>query len=1485
MKRHLTILLAGILACLHLTSFGQSCTGNLFINSGFESNLTSWNNLGTASIVTDAHNGTKSLKVCGNNGDSRVIQAFPVSPGQSLNLSFWAKKTGASGFVRVKTLTANYQPTTLFAINVSSATWQAHNASILIPAGAAFLEIGAEISNAAPTECAFFDDFCLTGGSIPNCNIAGTAVASACNNNGTPNNPADDIFNMTVTVSGVTGGWTGTLFNGQVNIVGNGTQPASFEFLVSAIQPYLINGVLGIELRSDADPNCYTNIFMTPPTPCTIAPADQGCFFEKLYTTTTGLAQGRAVFPKENANGTFSVKLVDWLPGNTYSLRNMVVDAAGEIQTPLAGGAIPTNSFSVFDNGYLTFNGSTGNQFTIRRYDLAGVQQWEKTYTLTGVNTLQGGLGMAKVSDGFIFSGIVNKPGLPTNEFYPFFLKTNDLGVQVWQKVWNTTTPQPGTVRLLDEAVGGGYYFDIPLTIGISSMFTKVDANGNKVWEYGLGSSPSFSLNGASDSPDGLSVYVAMSGSTQAPQSSSVLFVQFYRFDANGNLIWNNLLSSGTVGLNYANASVLATDDGAVIAFGSNLNGSDRQFHYRKLDLSGNQVWAKTKANRDARIVQKTSDGGLLFAGTDFGSPQIPYLLKTTANGNETPVCQASALLPDLTLTDLQVPATVVAGSSFTANIIVRNIGTAASVPTGLLFYLGSQNPATIGVPAIPAGGQLSYSPTIQTSPNYTGPASLQAKIDQLGNVNIESNENNNEIGAAFNITSGGGGGTGQIDLSLALQQLTASPAQWSNYSVKLTISNAGPQTATGVKVKFAKPTGVVYVGGNQFTASQGTFNPNGDEVWTVGSIPANGSATLTVNYFLLNATAPVAYAQVTAANETDSDSQPNNGTPPTPVQDDEASTAGGTTPTLPDITLSTVVFPPGGSVAAGAAYSINFLPSNLGGAIPASQLPVTGRFYLSLDNVLSASDVLVGTSSNVPITTTQQSISGTVPASTPAGQYYAIVQLDPNNTVAESNENNNVAASGLTVTVTGGSAFSCPGNLIVNGGFESQPVGWLGAELVSSDPAGAHSGTGYGRKCATAANASLNVMSQLLQVQGGNTYLLTAFVKKGSSSATGFMRVNYFNASNTQLGSSTDAVASGTAWQQLSLTLAPPVGTTQADVQFVAGPPSSGLCFMVDDVCLVLTSTGTQPDLTLADLQIPTASVVAGAILSYNFDASNAGTAAVPGNFTIKSYISTDQTLSSNDVQDGNINTGNYAAGFSVQNVPGASTIPASLAAGQYYLIVKIDGDNAIAESNENNNTVVKPFTVTASGGGGTPDCNAITITPGVGKITIAGFSAPHVLIKVFKPNWTVAYECLDGQCATPTVVTGLGTGSHFVEVKLMNATWGEICKKTQTVGVTNIAQQDDDRMRLSFDKFYPNPTAYQTTMELYSPVAQQATLDFYDRTGRLVHTQKVELDKGQNLIEQLVFDWKSGTYNVVARGEKTGLPAYGRFLKVWEE
>ncbi len=136
-----------------------------------------------------------------------------------------------------------------------------------------------------------------------------------------------------------------------------------------------------------------------------------------------------------------------------------------------------------------------------------------------------------------------------------------------------------------------------------------------------------------------------------------------------------------------------------------------------------------------------------------------------------------------------------------------------------------------------------------------------------------------------------------------------------------------------------------------------------------------------------------------------------------------------------------------------------------------------------------------------------------------------------------------------------------------------------------------------------------------------------------------------------------------------------------------------------VEDYAVEITE-GNQlnlPDLTLANLNIQPPSVLQGQVLNYLIDIKNIGTGNATGNFTVKAYISTDNVLSADDAQNGVIPTGNFAAGFSVSQVPGASNIPTTLPVGQYFLILKVDADNQITESNENNNTVISatPFTV----------------------------------------------------------------------------------------------------------------------------------------------------------------------------------------------
>jgi hypothetical protein len=94
---------------------------------------------------------------------------------------------------------------------------------------------------------------------------------------------------------------------------------------------------------------------------------------------------------------------------------------------------------------------------------------------------------------------------------------------------------------------------------------------------------------------------------------------------------------------------------------------------------------------------------------------------------------------------------------------------------------------------------------------------------------------------------------------------------------------------------------------------------------------------------------------------------------------------------------------------------------------------------------------------------------------------------------------------------------------------------------------------------------------------------------------------------------------------------------------------------------------------------------------------------------------------------------------------------------------------------------------------------------------------------------------------------------------------------------------QKSNSRQCMALDKIYPNPAMYFVTLENFSKDNQEAVLDFYNQQGQAVQRMEVDLAAGRNEIEVFVGDWRTGTYNVIGRGD--GHPAYGRFLKVWEE
>jgi len=114
-------------------------------------------------------------------------------------------------------------------------------------------------------------------------------------------------------------------------------------------------------------------------------------------------------------------------------------------------------------------------------------------------------------------------------------------------------------------------------------------------------------------------------------------------------------------------------------------------------------------------------------------------------------------------------------------------------------------------------------------------------------------------------------------DLSLTKNVSNPSPNNGATISYTLSVTNASgsPQTATGVTVDDVLPAGFTFASASGF----GSYN-SGTGVWTVGSIPAGTTRTLTITG-TVNATSGatiVNSAEVSASSVVDSDSTPNNG-------------------------------------------------------------------------------------------------------------------------------------------------------------------------------------------------------------------------------------------------------------------------------------------------------------------------------------------------------------------------------------------------------------------------------------------------------------------------------------------------------------------------------------------------------------------------------------------------------------------------------
>ena len=132
-------------------------------------------------------------------------------------------------------------------------------------------------------------------------------------------------------------------------------------------------------------------------------------------------------------------------------------------------------------------------------------------------------------------------------------------------------------------------------------------------------------------------------------------------------------------------------------------------------------------------------------------------------------------------------------------------------------------------------------------------------------------------------------------DLDLTLTADTEGLPLWGYVKFTLTITNRGISKATGIRTQWLPPYKRVpngpepfaNVGGGAYS-SKGVYN-SWTGLWSIDELGAGESATVNVHLFVLQNTVNVSQsAQVTACNESDLDSSPNNMTA-TSTEDDEA--------------------------------------------------------------------------------------------------------------------------------------------------------------------------------------------------------------------------------------------------------------------------------------------------------------------------------------------------------------------------------------------------------------------------------------------------------------------------------------------------------------------------------------------------------------------------------------------------------------------
>ena len=369
--------------------------------------------------------------------------------------------------------------------------------------------------------------------------------------------------------------------------------------------------------------------------------------------------------------------------------------------------------------------------------------------------------------------------------------------------------------------------------------------------------------------------------------------------------------------------------------------------------IPGNGVWSLVSGPNTPNILD-VSDPNTLITGTVPGSYEFTWTIPnspcvTTADNVVINISPSIDLSLNKTLLS-PMPANVDVGDTLDFQITITNdnatfdgtgvdiqdslpIGytlVGGTVSNGGIFNFGGNEINWTNL-TVPAGStlNLTYSATVNAATGAPNEYTNTAEVVGFDQSDPDSTPDNQVLSeddmVALTLAPGD-----IVDLELNKTIDNATPNVGSNVVFTITVNNNGPSDATGVEVTDIIPTGYTYVSSNASTGTINSLDPSGTGVvWSVGNVSTSQNEILEITVSVNASGNYTNTAEITDADQTDSNSTPDNDV----VAENDQDTSTSTPVPVVDLSLSKAISAPanGSSYLVGETVTFTITVNNVG--------------------------------------------------------------------------------------------------------------------------------------------------------------------------------------------------------------------------------------------------------------------------------------------------------------------------------------------------------------------------------------------------------------------------------------------------------------------------------------------------------------------------------------------------------------------------